>query len=60
MICVQEKENGGAETFTALLFFIAQKDKNLMAKCKLCPGQKQLCYNANKASALCRHLHKQL
>lgn len=53
-------EQSTAETFTALLFFIAQKDKSLMAKCKLCPGQKQLRYNANKASALCRHLHKQL
>lgn len=53
-------EQSTAETFTALLFFIAQKGKSLMAKCKLCPGQKQLRYNANKASALCRHLHKQL
>lgn len=33
-----------------LLFFLKQKDKHEMVKCKLCPGQKQLHDPANTTS----------
>lgn len=37
--------------------FIAYKDKNVMVKCKLDPGQKLLNYTANTTLGLSKHLH---
>lgn len=37
--------------------FIAYKDKNVMVKWKLDPGQKLLNYTANTTLGLSKHLH---
>lgn len=39
--------------------YIKEKDKNMMATCKLHKGQRQVCIAANMTSTFSKHLQRQ-